>query len=485
MNVLEVFVRTPMAAVLGWVLLHSLWQGVLVSAALAATLLLTRSPRIRYAAACAALMLIVIAVSLTCFRLIPVGIRSQLPAPALHLSHISLGAVAFHRSGWGVSLSGLAPWLAPFWLAGVFAFYLRQAAGFFAVHRLRHRGVCSAPEAWQSELARLAARLRLSRPVILLQSCLTDAPVVIGHFQPLILLPLGVLSGLSPVQIESILLHELEHIRRHDYLVNTLQRLIEGFFFYHPAVWWICSVIRAERENCCDDTVVAFNGKAREYASALAEMERNRCSVRQPAIAATGGNLMKRVRRLLDPSKPKSAGSSFLAAILLLATAAVTLTAWQSQPTAAEPTKDSGIYASWLNSDVVYIINDAERAAFLRLSNDAERNKFIEQFWLRRDPTPGTPENEFKDEHYRRIAFANKHFKTASGRPGWQTDRGYIYVVYGPPDEIDAHPQPANGLYAYESWGYRHTQNLTENGIITFIDRTGEGDYHLAPGNSR
>ncbi len=94
-------------------------------------------------------------------------------------------------------------------------------------------------------------------------------------------------------------------------------------------------------------------------------------------------------------------------------------------------------YKKWLNEDVAYIITDEERKAFKRLSTDDEREQFIEQFWLRRDPTPDTEENEFKEEHYRRIAYANEHF--ASGIPGWKTDRGRIYIMYGPPDEIDDH----------------------------------------------
>ena len=95
-------------------------------------------------------------------------------------------------------------------------------------------------------------------------------------------------------------------------------------------------------------------------------------------------------------------------------------------------------YQAWLTTDVAYIITDAEKKAFSQLGTDEERDQFIEQFWLRRDPTPGTVENEYKEEHYRRIAFANDHF--ASGMPGWKTDRGRLYIVYGPPDEIESHP---------------------------------------------
>ena len=113
------------------------------------------------------------------------------------------------------------------------------------------------PVFWQERLDRLARALRLSRPVALLESCLAEVPVVIGYVRPVILMPVGLLAGLPAGQVESILLHELAHIRRHDYLVNLLQTSVEGLLFYHPAVWWISGVIRAERENCCDDLVVA------------------------------------------------------------------------------------------------------------------------------------------------------------------------------------------------------------------------------------
>jgi GWxTD domain-containing protein len=340
--------------------------------------------------------------------------------------------------------------------------YIRYAASLFLLQRLRRRGVCAAPYCWQQRLTRLSAQLRVSRPVLLLESCLADTPLVMGHFRPLILMPVGLFTGLSAEQVESILLHELAHLRRHDFLVNALQNLVEALLFYNPAVWWISRVIRAEREKCCDDVVVAMSGDAHVYASALAALEQNRWSGQEPAVAAKGGSLMKRIRRLLYPSGPDSAWPPVLALGLLFVTAALALGAWQRDPPrspvlrACPDVNSAGSsvggtldYTRWLNEDVFYIADDAERAAFKSLTTNAERDCFIDQFWLRRDPTPGTPENEFKDEHYRRLAYANKHFATVSGAPGWQTDRGHIYILYGPPDEIDSHLK-ASHPYAVE-----------------------------------
>jgi GWxTD domain-containing protein len=146
-------------------------------------------------------------------------------------------------------------------------------------------------------------------------------------------------------------------------------------------------------------------------------------------------------------------------------------------------------YRRWLTEDVAYIITDEERTAFKRLQTDEERDQFIEQFWLRRDPTPDTVENEYKEEHYRRIAYANEHY--ASGIPGWKTDRGRIYIMYGPPDEIESHPaggtyeRPidegggSTSTYPFEDWRYRYIEGIGTNVIIEFVDPTNSGEYHL------
>src|SRR5271163_135100 len=146
-------------------------------------------------------------------------------------------------------------------------------------------------------------------------------------------------------------------------------------------------------------------------------------------------------------------------------------------------------YKTWLNTDVVYIITDEERKAFKNLQTDEEREQFIEQFWLRRDPTPDTEENEYKEEHYRRIAYANEHY--ASGIPGWKADRGRTYIVFGPPDEIESHPSGGSyerpyeegggttSTYPFEQWRYRYLDGVGSNIIIEFVDTTMSGEYHM------
>jgi GWxTD domain-containing protein len=146
-------------------------------------------------------------------------------------------------------------------------------------------------------------------------------------------------------------------------------------------------------------------------------------------------------------------------------------------------------YRTWLEEDVVYIITPEERSAFLQLETNEEREQFIEQFWLRRSSNPDLPDNDFKEEHYRRIAYANEHF--ASGIPGWRTDRGRIYIIWGKPDEIESHPtggtydrpmEEGGGsttTYPWETWRYRYLEGIQENVILEFVDPSGSGEYHL------
>ncbi|HWF07955.1 MAG TPA: GWxTD domain-containing protein, partial [Bryobacteraceae bacterium] len=354
-------------------------------------------------------------------------------------------------------------------------------------------------------------RLGVTGAVSLLESSIATVPVVIGFVSPVILTPVGMLAGMPASQIECILLHELAHIRRADYLANLLQTAAEALLFYHPAVWWMSRVIRVEREKCCDDVVVSADGDAHDYATALSALAGNRLTA--VALPANGGDLMNRIRRLLYPETASSSlPMPLIAAGLVALVTTLAATAWQTAPPAlriaAPPAPIQKLEApkpatrqiaqaqtlrppvlppaappavpeletpwkKWLNEDVVYIITAAERDAFRRLQTDDEREKFVEQFWLRRDPTPDTPLNEYQQEHYRRIAYANNHFVERAGLPGWKTDRGRIYITFGPPDELEGHGP------AFEIWHYRFIQGIGNDISIEFVDSDGNGQYHM------
>lgn len=143
----------------------------------------------------------------------------------------------------------------------------------------------------------------------------------------------------------------------------------------------------------------------------------------------------------------------------------------------------SRIYEEWVDEEVRWIITDSERTEFVKLSGDEQRDQFVEKFWARRDPTPATPRNEFKEEHYRRLAFSNVHF-ASHGVPGWKSDRGRIYTVYGPPSSIERHPCPASHekpgratCYPYEVWHYQARGNAGRDATVKFVDACNCGEY--------
>lgn len=487
MTFLSAWVQTGMAKALGWTLLHSLWEGAAVALVLAVVLGVSQSSRVRYWAACGGMLALLAAFGWTFCRLMPrltsdAGSVRVLPPAAVPSPDNP--PVPASDTKWDAA--NLLPWLAPFWLVGVLLFQLHAVASWLAAGRMRRMGVYRASDNWVRTLDDLRMRLRMTRPIVLLESCCAEVPVVIGHLRPVILMPMGLLAGLPARQMESILLHELAHIQRADYLINLIQILVEGLLFYHPAMWWISGTIRTERENCCDDLVVETRGDAHEYASALAALERNRGTIRVTELAVTGGNLKKRIRRLLSQSElSRTSGAPVLAAGVIVLMGAAALAAWQPLR-AQEQTAPAEVvtpHTRWLNEEAVYIITDKERNHFKALHTDAERDRFIAQFWEFRGPA-------FRAEHYRRIAYANDRFRTKR-RVGWKTDRGRIYIQHGPPDEIESHPSGGKytrppeqgggetGTYPFEQWMYRYIDGIGKNVIMEFIDKEGTGEYRM------
>src|SRR5262245_51506301 len=435
MSLLPSWIQTPGAAGLSKTLLHSLWEGTAVAIALAFALCCIRSSRARYAAACLAMLSLLGIFAFTLSQVMPPALPAgisigRIPARAPVLPALdSLGSFVSRGA------PDYVAWLVPFWITGVVIFQVRSMSAWIAATRMRRTGVCPAQPFWQSRLDKLGTCLRISRPVQLLESCLIQVPVVIGHLRPVILMPAGLLAGLPARQVEAILLHELAHVCRYDFLANLCQFAVESLLFYHPAAWWISGVIRTERENCCDDLVVEVQGGANEYAHALAALEFNR-GPRQ-ALAVTGGNLVKRIRRLLVQPEPRPSALAPVVAAAILTLTVMTAMAWQSKPATPapqaprvpmvaqqkqgpapaprpqaqpQPASVETPYDKWLTEDVAYIVADEERLAFRRLQTAEEKEQFIEQFWEHRDPTPGTVDNEFKEEHYRRVAYANQRF---------------------------------------------------------------------------
>jgi len=207
------------------------------------------------------------------------------------------------------------PYIVSGWLVGVFALSVWHLGGWAQLQRLRRKMVKQVDDKLHSKLKELAKRLRVKQTIQLMESALVQIPTVVGWLRPVILLPASALTGLSAEQLEAILAHELAHIKRCDYLINILQTVVEILGFYHPAVWWVSHKIRAERENCCDDLAVSISGDRVCYARALTSMEEIRTGQGQLAVAAAGGNLFRRIRRVVGKDSAEKTSFSWIPAI--------------------------------------------------------------------------------------------------------------------------------------------------------------------------
>jgi HEAT repeat protein/beta-lactamase regulating signal transducer with metallopeptidase domain len=343
---------------LGWILLHFAWQGALAAAVLWTGLLLTSSRRasLRYALGCAALLLMVAAPLATAMRLdssrspsVEVATAATVDSIESRLADIS-PATSDRPADKGIEVSAppvrqsirdvvqtSLPWLVSGWALGVSLLSVRLLGGWWRTRRLRTEVVSPLPQSCTDTISRLTARLRIDRTVSLGVSLSVSAPLVIGHVKPLILLPVAALSGLSPRQLEAILAHELAHIRRHDYLVNLVQTVIETVLFYHPAVWWVSNEVRVLREHCCDDLAVAVCGDRKNYMQALLGLEHLRRQSPLLALGATDGPLVARARRLLMDVDSDTASPRLAAGVIALTVAVLAIAGVSTASQAVEP----------------------------------------------------------------------------------------------------------------------------------------------------
>jgi beta-lactamase regulating signal transducer with metallopeptidase domain len=317
-NAVAAIAHHPEAQAIGWALLHFVWQGAVIGAisALILRLLRNTAPDVRYVVGTIGLSVMFTMPIVTGVQLWRAALNGREASPAqavqVDLSTVAPAAVpipvnakarpAVEEDAPAAGDRGLEGWMPSLvlgWLFGVIVLTIRLMSGWVWVQRMKSHGTTPVAEQWQTAALRLSRRLHIATPVRLLESTLVDVPTVIGWLKPVLLLPASALAGLSPSQLEAIFAHELAHVRRHDYLVNLLQTVVETLLFYHPAVWWLSSRIRAERENCCDDLAVALCGDRVAYARALADLEELRGSGGRLVLAANGASLVQRIRRLL------------------------------------------------------------------------------------------------------------------------------------------------------------------------------------------
>ncbi len=398
MTSVQAFASHPWVNQFGWTLIHFIWQGALIAALYAMGRKVpgnAGTPQIRYLTACAALAALVVAPVITFGILagsasapanpyvgkIPVV---SIPTDALNATHTSLAASV--GPDWR---DQMIPWLVMIWCSGALVFWARLVGGWAIAARMRSNLVRPAPAEWQVQFERLRARVQVSRPVRLLVSALVQVPTVIGWLRPVVLVPVGALAGLPAEHVEALLAHELAHIRRHDYLVNILQSLAEALLFYHPAVWWISSHIRDERELCCDDVAVSVSGDVFIYAQALAGLESNRSAHYSPVLAANGGSLRERIGRLLNQPASRithhqPAPGIVLATVLVLA---ATYALFGQQPVARPTFEAASIKPNNLGGGHMHMHNSPGRLTAQMTTKDLIEQAYgLKQFQVSGGP---------------------------------------------------------------------------------------------------
>ncbi|HEV3024315.1 MAG TPA: M56 family metallopeptidase, partial [Pirellulales bacterium] len=342
----------------GIALVHSLWQGALVGLLLLIALVMLRRCRAqaRYLACCLALVTTLLLPACTFFALPADRIASPTTDDPVGPSFVTSAAAALEaaasllppelsgetaeriadkaeepemstsvaprtpdRTGWLSAPAERLLWaMVAAWSVGVILLSCRVLGGYVLAWRLTRRLVVPLDDVWRARLRQLARRLEINKSIEIWQSAAVEVPAVVGCFRPVILLPIGMLTGLSVAHVESILAHELAHIRRHDFLVNAVQSLIETLLFYHPCVWWISARIRDERELCCDETAVEVCGDALVYARALTGLEELRPPARLAMALSGGGPLLGRIRRMVGQPRASDVVGGWLTGSLAI-----------------------------------------------------------------------------------------------------------------------------------------------------------------------
>jgi GWxTD domain-containing protein len=289
----------------------------------------------------------------------------------------------------------------------------------------------------------------------------------------------------------AVLRHEEAHVRRGDFYIYLMARLNRTVFWFNPVAWWLERKIIQLAEAICDDAAIQLVEDRISYAEILVRLTGKISRQDGFEVAmARGRTVADRVERVLREttiSPEVSFARRIVSVAVLVPLVALMAGTWVVEAKTAtvlrfaqEP-QTPQFLVKWAEQEVPDLISDAERSAFEMLRTDEEREKFIEQFWLRRDPDPATADNEFRNEYYRRITLANERY--TSGIPGWKTDRGRIFTKFGPPDEIETHAQAQPPS---EKWLYRFIDGIGSNVILEFSDAAGDGTYRLVvPGTTR
>ena len=335
MNLLD-YISDTSKIILGWTLLHTLWQGaiILIILKLIQRLIPDRSS-VKYFLYCSSLALLMVSTFGTFIHLYQVSDSESFQSIVSEYTFLTTNNFTplAHPSFWAnlvQQINNQIPWIISSWLVGVLIFSLRFSMGLLYVSFLKSH-VVAVNSFWSTQLALLSQRIGLNKWSTLVESVHIDKPIVLGYLKPMIIMPVGVLSGLPYDQVEAILLHELSHIKRHDYLINLIQSIIEIVLFFNPFVWIISKMIREEREHCCDDAVLQSGSSRISYAKALAQLEVNRL---QPAANLALGlnknryHVLKRIKRIMETSVKNNEGKTRPLAIITIVVTALICASW-------------------------------------------------------------------------------------------------------------------------------------------------------------
>ena len=355
-----------------WSLLHSLWQGLILAAVAGTVMVLTKraSSALRYNLLCSLMFLFLLGSGYTVYRQLqqPVSgtanpqTQQTVTATSIPQTHKLLAGTEYPRTQQSIShpfqrgidtlvqyFNTHASLIVLIWFMLFIAKFVQLLSGMVYTQRIRHYKTHPVPVDWQERLQTLLVRLGITRQVALLQSGIAKTPSVIGYFKPVILLPVGMLMHLAPEQVESILLHELAHIRRRDYLFNVVQHLVDTLFFFNPALIWISSLIRNERENCCDDVAIRETRSRRRLIEALVSFHHYEQSAAGYALsfAEKESQVVRRVRRIVDKkNRSLHAGERALLMGGLLILSAAFITIRSSSPATLPHPAENPVHAN-------------------------------------------------------------------------------------------------------------------------------------------
>lgn len=328
---------------IGWTLVHFLWQGALIGCATAVGLTLLRNarPESRYLVACTGLFLCL------AWPVLELALRlsgdSGTGGDAAVLAAAGLVAGSPIDASWSLLFAEHLGWIVATWALCAVVLAGRMVLGLFWIERAASQE--HVDPAWQARLERLAAQFGVDRTVRLRVVRQLASPITAGWWRPVVLVPACLVSGMPAHLLEALLAHEMAHIKRHDYLVNLGQNIIETLLFYHPAVWWMSNRVRSEREQIADDHAARILGEPRRLALALSELEKRQFSTHHLAQAANGGDLMSRIKRLVRPDVQVL---NWKAAIPVLGLAALSVTAFaHAAPAAATKEPDTSAIADF------------------------------------------------------------------------------------------------------------------------------------------